>query len=635
MVAPVRRLWQHVSASKSAAWPRHIVTLRDNPIHDDRSLFRRRAVTSCTAILILALSLTVVSAAGKSNKSRTQAGVNVTTKNAIVVTADSIASAVGNQVLLDGGNAVDAAVAVGFALVVTLPRAGNIGGGGFMLIRLHNGEDDFIDYREKAPRKAHRDMYLDDEGKVISKLSTVGHLAVGVPGTVYGLALAHQTHGTLPWKTLLAPAIRLAREGFVINAASVKSLKDERETLRKFEVTKRIFVTPDYEPGDRLIQKDLATTLERIAKDWRDFYTGKTARLIVAEMERHGGLIMKEDLEEYAAKVREPVRVEYHGYQIISAPLPSSGGVILSQLLQMLECLEASSVPRQSSDYVHRVCEAEKIVYRGRALYLGDDDFYPSPWEDMTTPATASRLAKLIHPDRKLKLEDLESEILLPGWSAPLRRSRSLDPDCGQGRSGDNRGFQSHEQTTHFSIVDRWGNAVANTYTLNDSYGSGVVVEGGGFFLNNEMDDFSIKPGHPNLYGLVGSEANAIEPGKRMLSSMSPTIVTTGGELRMVLGTPGGATIPTTLLQVILNVIDRDMPLFDAVAAGRFHEQYLPDRIYVENGALVPDAIDCLLEMAHRIEIRKPIGNVQAILVKEGTLNGVSDPRGNGRAVGH
>jgi gamma-glutamyltranspeptidase/glutathione hydrolase len=303
---------------------------------------------------------------------------------------------------------------------------------------------------------------------------------------------------------------------------------------------------------------------------------------------------------------REPIRFRYRDYRLTVAPLPSSGGVILSQVLQLLERHDAASLERQSAAYVHLVSEAEKIAYRGRALYLGDTDFYSSPWEKMIEPGTVAELAMLISADNRLKVRALESTDLLES-----------------------------EETTHFSIVDRWGNAVANTYTLNGSYGSGVVVKGAGFLLNNEMDDFAVKPGHPNMYGLVGSEANSIQPGKRMLSSMSPTFVYKGDELHMVLGSPGGSTIPTAVLQVILNVVDHGMTLPGAVAAGRFHEQYLPDCIFIENGALDPATIDALLELGHKIQIRKPIGDVQAVLIEGGRLTGASDPRGAGRAVGH
>jgi gamma-glutamyltranspeptidase/glutathione hydrolase len=583
-----------------------------------RSAIRRRGALLCASAVFCLL--VTVAAATRGDETAPDdvvsvCGRDVTVPNAMVVTADSIASAVGNRVLVDGGNAVDAAVAAGFALAVTLPRAGNIGGGGFMLVRLANGGQEFIDYRERAPFDAHRDMYIDDAGEVIPEASTVGRMAAAVPGTVYGLAIAHKKHGTLPWKRLLEPAIELARDGFAVSPSLARSLRESSTLLNRFEESRRIFVVPGYRPGDRLVQPDLAATLERIAEDWTDFYSGTTARLIAVEMKRGGGgLITMKDLETYRAVAREPIRVRYRNHEIVSAPLPSSGGVILSQMFQILERRGAASLQRQSAAYVHLVSEAEKVAYRGRALYLGDADFYETPWEQMIDPKTIRDLSDLISSEAKLKIDSLESTNLL---------------------SGTNHGVTSFEQTTHISIVDGFGNAVANTYTLNGAYGSGVVVKGAGFILNNEMDDFAIKPGHPNLYGLVGSEANVIAPGKRMLSSMSPTFVYKGDKLYMVVGTPGGATIPTSVFQVIVNVIDHGMGLGEAVAAKRFHEQYLPDRIYIENGALAPDVIDDLLAIGHRIEIREPIGNIQAILIREGKLNGVSDPRGSGRAIGH
>ena len=434
----------------------------------------------------------------------------------------------------------------------------------------------------------------------------VGHLAVGVPGTVYGLASAHGAYGKLPWRRVVEPAIELARDGFRVGPALAASLEYDRALLEKQEGARRVFVAPGYRPGDVIVQPDLARTLERISEDWRDFYSGETARLIAEEMRRGGGLVTMEDLAAYRSVWREPIRFRYRGYSITSAPLPSSGGVILAQILQILERHEAASLDRQSATYVHLVAEAEKVAYRCRAQYLGDADFYPSPWEELIADTTVERLAGYIAADKTLSVTSLQAVELLES-----------------------------EETTHISIVDGWGNAVANTYTLNASYGSGVLVRGAGFLLNNEMDDFSVKPGYSNIYGLVGNRANAIEPGKRMLSSMTPTFVYDHDALFMVLGSPGGSTIPTSVLQVILNVVDHGMRLRDAVSAGRFHEQYLPDRIYAENEALAPATIDGLLALGHKIEIRRPIGEIQAILVGEGTLTGVSDPRGAGRAVGY
>ncbi len=574
-------------------------------------------------------------------------GKTITAKNAVVVSADSIASRVGIDVLMRGGNAVDAAVAVAFALAVTYPRAGNIGGGGFMLIRLASGETRFIDYRETAPLGASRDMYLDSDGTVIQNRSTVGHLASGVPGTVAGMALAHERFGTLPWSDLVSYGWGLARDGFPVGDTFVRSISEERKLLETQPVTKALFIDPAFTPGDLFRQPDLAETLHRLMTEGpRDFYRGRTAELIAAESQRGGGLLTKEDLAGYAAKFREPIRVNYRGYEIISASLPSSGGIIFSQLFQILGRYDVGALGYHTKEHVHLVTEAEKIAYRLRALYLGDVDFYPAPWKALIQPAYADRLAQVISFSRVLSVKELEAANL-----APTPDSSAASPAAGSRPSS--RPAES-EETTHFSIVDRWGNAVSNTYTLNGSFGCGVTVTGAGFLLNNEMDDFSIKPGVPNLYGLVGSDANAIEPGKRMLSSMAPTIVLKDGELFMVLGTPGGSTIPTSILQVISNVVDFRMTLEEAVAASRFHDQYLPDRISIETGALPAAVVEALRRLGHTVEERVRIGDIEAILVRGafststaqgrprdphdregGRFIGSSDPRGSGRAIGY
>ncbi|UCG52225.1 MAG: gamma-glutamyltransferase [Candidatus Latescibacterota bacterium] len=553
------------------------------------------------------------------------AGKSIQADKAVVVTADSIASRVGVDVLKRGGNAVDAAIAVAFALTVTYPRAGNIGGGGFMLIRLAGGQTHFIDYRETAPAAATRDMYLDPLGNVIDKKSTRGHLAAGVPGTVAGMALAHRRFGSLPWEDLLEYAWRLAKEGFPLDGFFVRSISEKQQLLESHPETRRLFVSSGLSPGDRFVQPELAETLHRLMTEGeKDFYRGKTADLIAAEMERGGGLITKADLASYKPVFREPIRASYRGFELILAPLPSSGGIILSELFQMLEKFTVGEMGYHSRSHVHLLCEAEKIVYRLRALYMGDIDFYPTPWRELVDPRYTDRLYRLIDMSRVLPVRELDTI--------------DLSPSAGSGES---------EQTTHVSIVDQWGNAVANTYTLNGIFGSGVTVTGAGFLLNNEMDDFSIKPGHPNIYGLVGSDANAIAPGKRMLSSMSPTIVLAGNELFMIVGSPGGATIPTTVLQVISNVIDFGMTLEEAVAGRRVHNQYLPDKISIEVDALAPLVIEALETLGHKVVTRKNIGDVQAILIRNGRrhgdssspgsgrVSGVSDPRGNGRAIGY
>jgi gamma-glutamyltranspeptidase/glutathione hydrolase len=469
-------------------------------------------------------------------------------------------------------------------------------------------------------------MYLDPMGNVIKGLSTRGHLAAGVPGTVAGLALAHRRFGSLPWTDLVVYARDLARDGFIVDETLARSIAKKRELLSSYDATREVFVEPKLTAGDVLVQTDLALTLARIMREGeKGFYQGRTADLIATEMERGQGLITKADLAAYRAVFRKPMTVRYRGHEIIAAPLPSSGGVILSALFQMLERFDLPSMGYHSGSHVHLLTEAEKIVYRLRALFLGDSDFFASPWKELTHPSYIDRLAGLIDSTRVLPIRQLDAMNLNPG-------------------SG---GVNESEETTHFSIVDRWGNAVANTYTLNGSFGSGVTVAGAGFLLNNEMDDFSIKPGYPNLYGLVGNEANAIEPGKRMLSSMSPTIVLKDGRLFIVAGTPGGATIPTTVCQVISNVVDFNMTLGDAVAERRVHSQYLPDKLYYETGALADPVMDALKRLGHNVTARDDIGDVHAILIENGRRNGdsksggggriygVSDPRGKGRAIGY
>ncbi len=550
------------------------------------------------------------------------------TSSAMVASADSIASAVGADVMQKGGNAVDASVAVAFALAVTYPQAGNIGGGGFMLIRTASGEEKFIDYREKAPLLAARDMYLDKEGSVIEGMSTRGYLASGVPGTVAGMAMAHRLYGSMRWEDLVRPAYILARDGFPIGRRLAAKIRSKRELFELFSGEDSVFLNADLKPGDLFIQKDLAATLKRIMTEGeKDFYRGETAELLIKTMSENGGLIGRKDLESYRAVLREPVRVNYRGHTIVSAPPPSSGGIILSLILQILEAWDMRTLGMHSAGAVHLASEAEKIAYRVRALFMGDDDYYAFPWRALTMPAYAERLRGLINLDKTLPLRKLRGTDLLPagaGNKGPASAAHGKRPL-----------LKESEETTHFSIVDKHGNAVSNTYTLNSAFGSGVTVKDAGFLLNNEMDDFSIKPGFPNIYGLVGAEANAIKPGKRMLSSMSPTIVLKDGRLFMVLGTPGGSTIPTSVLQVLMNVIDFDMTLEDAVSEPRLHEQYLPDRIFIEEGALDAAEIEALERIGHDVVTREPIGDVQAIQVRAGVVTGVSDPRRSGRPAGY
>ena len=516
----------------------------------------------------------------------------------VVASPEPHASRVGAQILRRGGNAVDAAIAVQFALAVTFPNAGNLGGGGFMMIHTRDGES-AIDYREVAPARAHRDMYLDANGKVVPGRSLHTHLASGVPGSVAGMWLAHRAYGTLPWKDLVEPAIRLAADGWILDEWSARSFsRQKRNNTRDYLKGKA---------GDRFVQKELAATLRRIAGQGRDgFYKGETARLIVEEMKRGGGLISLEDLERYEAKVRRPVEGTYRGHRVVSMAPPSSGGIALLQLLNMLERYEPARLGRHSAGHVHLVAEIEKRVFADRTEYLGDPDFYRVPVKPLVAKAYAARRAKDIRMDARSSPGGI-SHGSLPGES---------------------------EETLHFSVVDKRGNAVSNTTTLNAGYGSGVVVRGAGFLMNNEMDDFSAKPGVPNLYGVIGREANAIAPRKRMLSSMTPTFVFREGKLRLVLGTPGGTTIFTTVFQVVVNRIDFGLPLEKAVAAPRFHHQWPPrsprvDPIFVER-SFADGVSSRLKELGYAIVPRGRIGNVQAIEVLEGKAAGVSDPRGIG-----
>ncbi|OCX91869.1 MAG: gamma-glutamyltransferase [Pseudomonas sp. CO183] len=519
-----------------------------------------------------------------------------------VAAPDEYSAKVAAQVLKAGGNAVDAAVATAFTLAVTYPEAGNIGGGGFMTLYIE-GKPYFLDYREVAPKAASKTMYLDDKGEVIENLSLVGARASGVPGTVLGMWEAHQRFGKLPWSELITPAVGYAREGFTV-ADQQYQYRDD--ALGLFKGTTNF---EDYfgamKAGSTFRQPELAETLERIAdKGPDDFYKGKTADLLVAQMQRDDGLISKEDLTAYRVKWREPMRVDWQGNSLYTAPLPSSGGIALAQLIGMKEqrAADFKGVELNSARYIHLLAEIEKRVFADRADYLGDPDYSDVPVTKLTSPDYLKQRAAEVNPTAIS-----ETEKVRPG----------LEP----------------RQTTHFSIVDADGNAVSNTYTLNLDYGSGVVVKGAGFLLNNEMDDFSAKPGVANAFGVVGSDANAIEPGKRMLSSMSPSIVTRDGKVSLVLGTPGGSRIFTSIFQVLNNVYDFDMPLEKAVAAQRVHHQLLPkDTIYYDAHApLTGKVADELKAMGYTLEDQGWLmGDIQAIRVDGTRLQTGSDPRGRG-----
>ncbi|MEQ8763896.1 MAG: gamma-glutamyltransferase [Planctomycetota bacterium] len=537
----------------------------------------------------------------------------VAANHGLVVAEQPLAARIGVDVLKAGGNAVDAAVATAFALAVVHPQAGNIGGGGFAVVRLADGTVTTLDFREKAPGRAHRDMYLGDDGDVIRSLSTFSHLASGVPGSVAGLCALRDRHGSLPLEKLLEPAIALAEDGFEIDQWLGEDIAGSSRRFERYESSKKIFFK-DGAPrkqGDRLVQKDLAETLRKIARlGPAGFYTGDVAEKIVAEMKRGGGWISLDDLKRYEAVWREPIRFDYRGYTLFSMPPPSSGGVALAQILGMLEPFDLGGAGFGSAAAVHRMAEVLRRVYADRATYLGDSDFFDVPIAQLVSDEyLKSRAATISRWEATPSTEVKEGELIA----------------------------RESDDTTHFSIVDAEGNAVAITTTINYTFGSHIVVDGAGFLLNNEMDDFSSKPGVPNIYGLVGGEANAIQPNKRMLSSMTPTIITQGDRLFMVVGAPGGSRIITGVAQVILNVIDHGMNVAEAVNARRIHHQWLPDELRTERFALSPDTMRLLRGMGHDVKVRAGgIARVQAIVVDDkGVRHGASDPRGGGAAVGY
>ncbi len=535
----------------------------------------------------------------------------VRSRQAMAATREAHATDIGLAVLGSGGNAVDAAVAVGFALAVTHPAAGNIGGGGFLLARFADGRTTFIDFRERAPEAASRNMYIGPDGKATSD-SVVGYRASGVPGTVRGLEMAHEKYGRKRWAELVDPAVRLAAEGFPVSYGLARSLRSESASgrLARFPESKRIFLRDGkfYDAGERLVQPELARTLERI-RDYgaKDFYQGETARLLAADMKAHGGPITLDDLKNYRAIERAPLTGSYRGYQIVTAPPPSSGGV---GILQMLGVLEGSGYEKSgfgSADELHFLAETMRRYFADRSEYLGDPDFYHVPVAALLNPRYLAGLRRSI---------DLEhatpSAMLHPGNLATFETS----------------------DTTHYSIVDAEGNAVAVTYTLNNSYGSAVTATNLGFLLNDEMDDFAAKPGEPNLFGLIQGEANAIQPRKTPLSSMTPTIVLRDGRLYLVVGSPGGPTIINTVLEVIVNVIDFGMNIADAVDAPRLHHQWMPDVLRMERG-FSPDTVALLQARGHKVEIEGSQGEVAAIRVADGWLEGDADPRTEGTARGY
>jgi len=568
-------------------------------------MFRMRHLI--VAALSAALLLTSISAdaAGRSA---------VRGKNGVVASSSALASEVGIETLRNGGNAVDAAVATAFALAVTWPTAGNIGGGGFLVYHGADGEATAFDFREKAPLAAAEDMYLDEDGNVRENSNHEGILAVGVPGTVAGLVLAHREYGKLKWPDLVAPAARLAREGIPVSWKLHDDFKGRKERWERYPSSARIFLKADgdvYEPGEMWVQKDLANTLERIQRHGKaGFYEGKTAALIADFMERHGGIITLEDLAKYEALEREPIRGTYRGYEIVSMPPPSSGGVVLVEMLNILEGYDLAAAGHNSARYLHLLTESMRRAYADRARYLGDPDFN----EDMP-------VERLISKSHAGNLRD----------SIDLSRASESDPALFAER------YESDE-TTHFSVVDKDGNMVSLTYTLEWGYGSHIVVEGAGFLLNNEMGDFNAVPGVTDVSGRIGTEPNRIRPEQRMLSSMTPTIVARDGVPVFATGTPGGKTIINTTLQAILNVIDHGMTIAESIEAGRIHHQWLPDRTLIEQHGFSPDTISLYQELGHNVRRVGTIGSAMGVFHdrEKGVFLGAADSRAeDGAAVSY
>ncbi|MCF7797650.1 MAG: gamma-glutamyltransferase, partial [Candidatus Marinimicrobia bacterium] len=518
-------------------------------------------------------------------------------QNGMVVAHDELAAQAGRDILAAGGNAVDAAVAVGYALAVTYPQAGNIGGGGFMVIRMADGRMAAIDYREKAPAMATRDMFLDDSGRVVQGLSLRGGLAVGVPGTVAGLQMALDNYGTMKLKKVIDPAITLAKRGFPVNFYLSHALHYLNQAAAKYPETVRVFGRNGNppKPGEIFKQPDLARTLKTIRRKGPDgFYKSKVAQNLVESVQAAGGIISLQDLENYQPVLRRPVTGEYKDYEVLSMPPPSSGGIALISMLNMLKQFELDTMSWHGADYVHILTEVERRAYADRSVWLGDADYWPVPTETLLSMAYAnSRMSDYVWG------KATPSSVVHPLGEAAMDSLKAF--------------LQESEETTHYSVVDKWGNAVSTTTTLNWTFGSLVTVNDCGFLLNDEMDDFSAKPGVPNAFGLVGNEANAVQPNKRMLSSMTPTIFVKNDSVRYIIGTPGGSTIITSVMQVFLNAVEENMGIVDAVRMPRVHHQWLPDVIYVEPYALGPETVTALAERGYQVVIRGTIGEVNAI----------------------
>ncbi len=537
-------------------------------------------------------------------------------KNGVVVSSNKYASDIGIQILKNGGNAIDAAIAVGFALAVVHPGAGNIGGGGFMLIRLADGTVKTIDFRETAPAEAYKNMFLDDSLNVIPNKSWSTSWATGIPGSVAGFGLAHEKYGSMPWRKLLSPAIKLAERGYKLDISNYFNLNSAyySDYLSRDIEARKIFTKDSeyFELGELFIQKNLGKTLRRISrKGYREFYEGRTSDMIVKCMERTNGLITKDDLRDYKPIIREAITFDYRGYQIHSMPPASSGGIALALILNQLENIDFGAIPYHSKDHIHYLAESERRAYADRSHFLGDIDYVPVPIDDLVSQEYAD-----------LRFKEINN----------LKADNSSNITYGNIEFE----YNEKEETTHYSVVDKWGNAVSVTTTINGWYGNGIVVDGAGFLLNNEMDDFSSKPGVPNKYGLVGNTANAIEPNKRMLSSMTPTIVEdTEGDLFLVIGSPGGSTIITTVAQIIMNIIDYNMNIEDAVESPRFHHQWLPDIIQFENRGFSIETLSALKDMGHDYTYRSSIGEANCIQIYGNLKFGSADSRRGASAIAY
>lgn len=553
------------------------------------------------------------------NNTYAQYPLTARSKNGMVVSASQLASEVGVQILKKGGNAIDAAVATGFALAVTYPFAGNIGGGGFMIIQFANGKNTAIDFREKAPLSAHRDMYLDEKGNYIPSLSQEGATSVAVPGSVAGLIYALEKYGSKSLSEVIQPAIDLSKNGWKLDYRSAQSFNSTRKEFEKYSSSKKIFVKNKmWEEGDLFVQKDLAKTLKLIKKNGKDgFYKGKVADLLIKQINLLGGKISQKDLDLYNVVEKEPVKGTYKGYEVISMPPSSSGGIALIEMLNILENFSIDKNEWGSSEYIYKLVETMKYAYADRAEYLGDDEFYKVPQKILTSKKYAKIISEKIKQNfgKAIPSNEIDKNIL--------------------------KNFKESNETTHYSVVDKYGNAVSVTTTINSAYGSKIVVEGAGFLLNNEMDDFSAKPGEANQFGLVGNEANSIQPQKRPLSSMTPTIVLKNGKPYLVIGSPGGSRIITTVLQVILNCLEFDMNIADAISSPRIHHQWLPDKIYIEQFALSNDVMNRLKEMGYQFEDANSrftiLGLAEGILVDQNKniFYGAADKRGSGAAIGY